>query len=602
MNQKILKYVKIVITIAIPCVFIWFLILSPYLGFKKNEKVMEDAAKRYYQLNPDKLPTGKRVSTVTLKELFNDAYIKKDFYLPYSKKPCSITESWVKVKQKGNKEYEYYPYLQCGVLKSSVDHTGPTITLNGDSEIIINKGEEYKELGVKSVKDNSDGKMDIKEVTIDSSKVDTSKNGTYEVKYTALDSFKNKTTVTRKVTVVQKLNVTVKNDTDDSNIYKGTVVNNYIRFSGMLFRIVGLDGDNVKIVSDLDIANVNYTAIDKWLDYFYENLADSSKKYLVKNKYCEGDLKANNANSDTTCYKKTKERYAYILSNKELNESRNENKESYIFKETFSWSANTDGKENAWVTKFGFQSYASASQFMSLSKDYNLGVSPLLTIKGNSLVKSGNGTKDDPYSLGDIKPGKADEYISSRYSGEYITLSGQLWRIIESTDDGYTKVIAQDSIPLLDTEKDAISYETNDDVKIYNPNQRGNIGYTINKKTADTVDDKYFATREISVPIYKTIAKYKEEIETKKYKVKFSAPNMYDMFTTYQRPTGMGYWLINSSKEEFRKYVVSNIGVVIYEQLPDNLESYVRPVGYLDKKVKIVSGQGTEKNPYKISK
>ena len=35
--------------------------------------------------------------------------------------------------------------------------------------------------------------MDIKTVTIDLSEVDTSKVGTYKVKYTALDSFKNKT-------------------------------------------------------------------------------------------------------------------------------------------------------------------------------------------------------------------------------------------------------------------------------------------------------------------------------------------------------------------------------------------------------------------------
>lgn len=58
-NKKIVKYVKIVITVAIPCIFLWFLVLSPYLSFKKNEKIMEDAAKRYYQLNPNLLPTGK---------------------------------------------------------------------------------------------------------------------------------------------------------------------------------------------------------------------------------------------------------------------------------------------------------------------------------------------------------------------------------------------------------------------------------------------------------------------------------------------------------------------------------------------------------------
>ena len=601
MKVKIVKYIKIIVTIAIPCVFLWFLVLSPYLEFKKNEKIMEEAAKDYYELNQNQLPTGKRVSTVTLKELFDSAYIKEDFYLPYSKKSCSVTNSWVKVKQNDKKEYEYYPYLECGILKSSVDHTGPTITLNGDSEITMNRGEEYQELGVKSVKDNTDGKIDIKEVTIDSSKVDTSKNGTYEVKYTALDSLKNKTTVTRKVNVVQKLNVTVQQEATENGIYKGVNVDNYIYFSGILFRIIGLDGDNVKIVANRDIANVNYAGIDKWLDYFYEHLADSSKKLLVKNNYCYGELASEDPNTDISCLSKTKEKYAYILSNKELNESRNEKGESYLFLETISWTAVTSSTTNAWATKTGFPGMASSSQFMSFQRDYNFGIRPVLTVKGSTLIKAGDGSFENPYYMDDIKTGNADEYLNTRYSGEYITYSGQMWRIIETTDDGYTKVIAENPISLLD-ENDSIAYETEDEIKIYNPNQRGNIGYAINQKTTDTIDDAYFVTKEITVPIYKTLAKYEEEMETKKYKVKFSAPNMYEMFSAAQLGTDLGYWLINSSKEEYRKYLISNIGVVVYEQLSDGYDSHIRPVGYLDKKIKIVSGSGTKQDPYKIAK
>ena len=47
MEKKILKYVKIAITIAIPCLFAWFLIIYPFLEFKKNENILEEAAKRY---------------------------------------------------------------------------------------------------------------------------------------------------------------------------------------------------------------------------------------------------------------------------------------------------------------------------------------------------------------------------------------------------------------------------------------------------------------------------------------------------------------------------------------------------------------------------
>ena len=110
-------------------------------------------------------------------------------------------------------------------------------------------------------------------------------------------------------------------------------------------------------------------------------------------------------------------------------------------------------------------------------------------------------------------------------------------------------------------------------------------------------------TREISVPIYKDAASYKGEVETKKYKVKFAAPDMYEMFSAPQVNSGMGYWLINSSKTEFRKYVYSNIGIVMYDdELSNDYETYIRPTAYFDKSVKIVSGSGTKEDPYKISK
>ena len=135
MNKKVKKYFKIIITVVIIALFVWFLIIYPLVSFKGYEKQMKEAAERYFVIKPGELPTGERIKTITLQDLFFGSYIKEDFYIPYTKEPCSLKDSWVKVR-KENEEYKYYVYLKCGVLSSTVDHKGPVITLNGDEKMI----------------------------------------------------------------------------------------------------------------------------------------------------------------------------------------------------------------------------------------------------------------------------------------------------------------------------------------------------------------------------------------------------------------------------------------------------------------------------------
>lgn len=590
-----LRLIRLTITVVIVGLFVWFLVLSPYITFKQNENAMVKAAKRYYEINLDKLPTGTRISTVTLQTLSRESYIDKDFYVPFSKKPCSITESWVKVKHTDS-GYKYYVYLECGVLKSATDHKGPTITLNGKDEITINKDEKYEESGVKKVVDNTDGKMDVKDVTIDSSKVDTSKVGTYKVTYTALDSFKNKTEKVRTVKVVQELEHTIKKDTNNTGVYTGTIENNYIRFSGNLFRIVSVENGNVKIVSAEDVSNVNYSGLDQWLEYYYDHLADSSKEYIVKTKYCNDKV------TDTTtkkCSSYTKEKDVYILSVEDVNNSVDTNAgESYLYSSTIVWLANTKTDKESWATRSVF--FGTSDKYSSFSKNYNLGIRPVITIKGSNLITSGTGTENDPYQIDDMKTGKPDENLNTRYSGEYIEYSNMLWRIVEVEKSGTIKVISNSNVPIAGEKR--ISYDSSITNRIYNPNQKGNVGYVINQKVVDTIDEKYFDKTEIEVPIYKKLAKYNKETTTKKYKVKFHAPDMYDLYTAQNNSLLSGYWLLNSSQSQDVVYMISPIGAVYNTGVPDSNTAGIRVIGYLNKNCKIVSGKGTEERPYKIAK
>ena len=586
-NNKLKRKIKLLITLAIAAVFVWFVILGPKLSFRSDEKMMEEAAKRYYEINSDKLPTGTRIKTLTLQDLYKGGFLEKDIYLPYSKEPCSLTESWVKTRQE-NGSYKYYVYLQCGALKSNVDHTGPVIILNGEDEITINKDDKYEELGVKKVTDNQDGTIDVNKVTIDSSKVNTNKNGTYEVTYTISDSFNNKTVKTRKVNVIETISNVVDKNTK-GGIYQGEVENNYIMLSGIKYRIIGRDANsNIKIVTDRDISNVNYNGIDKWLDYFYDNMTSEAKKYIVKSNYCNDTVKKTKADTYKSC-ESTKNKNVYILSLKEINESTNENGYSYLYPATISWLSNPSGDKTALTTRNWFS--GTTSKVYEFDKKYNFGVRPVVTIKGDSLIKGGNGSEDNPYTFKETKTGKADELLNTRHSGEYISYSNTTFRIVEIASDSTIKVISKDAI---------LENIQSNGTSIYNPKQKNNIGYIINQQINSKINTKYFVNKEIEVPVYKNISSYKKEEKTNKYKVKVAAPNMYDMFSAMD--TGRGYWLLNSSQNKAVKNIVSDIGVIYYDEMGQNISSGARIVGYLNAKCKIVTGSGTENDPYRITK
>lgn len=595
-KEKVIRYVKIGITCFVLILFIWFFFVSPFIAFKKNEKTMLNAAKRYFEVNSSELPTGDRIKTLKLTTLYRKSFLKEDLKLPYSSKICDLDEGWVKVKKENN-EYKYYVYLKCGALSSKVDHEGPEITLNGEDTITINKGDEYKELGVKSVVDNTDGKMKVKDVTIDSSKVDTNTIGKYKVTYTIKDSFNNETVKTRTVKVVSVLKTVVNKDTNKTGIYTGVDVNNYIEFSGMLFRIVGLDSNkNVKIVSDDNISAVDYNSLDDWLEYYYEHLTDSSKKYIVKSKYCNSVISDDNINT-TKCSSYTDKKSLYILSIDDYNKSLDSNGYSYLYPGTISLVANKKSDKEIYTTRSYFMN--STSKYMAFDINYNFGVRPVITIKGNIKLKSGSGSANDPYVFESNNTAKAGDSLNSRYTGEYITYSGYTWRIIESSNDGTTKVILNDNLKS-NSQNLKTSYTTDDEAKIYNPNQKGNVGYFINNKASEYINTNYFVSKNIEVPIYDSTASYSGKKTVKKYKVKLSAPSMYDLFTISNYNSS--YWLKESSKTQYVKYVVSDNGTVYYTNLVDDFEAGVKLIGYLNKNCTIKSGKGTLSDPYEIAK
>ncbi|MBQ6134981.1 MAG: DUF5011 domain-containing protein [Bacilli bacterium] len=593
--KKISNQLRWILIIICALGLIFLIIVNPMMIFHDNETKLKKAAQRYFELNPNQLPTGERIKTVTLVDLYHQSYVNGNIYIPYSNKTCSLEDSWVKVK-KVDGEYKYYTYLKCGMFSSNIDHKGPEIKLNGSKSMQLSKDETFTDPGIKSVTDKTDGKIDISKVEVKSN-VDTSKVGTYEVSYTISDSFNNKTVVKREVTVVQVLYNTIKNDLQGAKNYKGNPENNYIRLSNMLFRIYGIDEkDNIIVVSDEDVSYISYTKIDKWLEYYYKNLNEGTKKLIVESKYCNETLAADHLDT-TTCSSYTKDRKVYVPSISMINNAMEEDV-NFMKAYGLSWTANTKDKDMSYLVSELFYAINPLYSYIDRDNSANCGIRPIMTIKGKTLITGGNGTERNPYTVGDVEKAKAGALVNDRYTGEYISIEGDVYRIVETEKDGTTRVIANFTIGRDDEVTCTASGDK--EVIVYDPKDSTSVAYFINNKATAYINMDYFVNHEIEVPIYKDKMIYGEEKETKKYKVKLSAPNMYEMFSAVTKDGTMNpYWLINSSKAKRRTGVIGN-NDPYEEEVTKYKTAYVRVVGYLKKGTKISTGEGTLENPYTV--
>ncbi len=608
MKKKVKMGIMIAVSIVVVAGLYYYFFLGPTLAFQKQEKQLLEAGQLYFEQNSYLLPKKGDIKEITLSTLYDQKYVDT-FYIPNSKKICSSDKSFVKAKNTDG-EITYLAYLSCGKYHSTTDNQGPEIILNGEDEITIARGSTYQEKGIKTVKDNEDGKMDNKDVTIDASKVDTENIGTYTVTYTAYDSLKNKTVKKRTVKVVQMLSDTVQEDTNQKGYYQGTVENNYLMFNAILWRIVGVEEDgSVTIVTDEPLANVDYTlakntniknsSMDQWLNgYFYSLLSKDAKNMIVKNsEWCSDSLTSEQLTT-TTCEKKIKMNVG-LISIQDYNKSL-DGRASYLDSYNIvTWMLNPSKKGEVWTQRDNYINDEGV-YYKSYSDDILFGVRPAIRLKGNLEIVEGDGSSTDPYSLGDYQAGKQRDLLNTRLTGEYVNYSGYLFRIIDINDETThvisNDVLTQDGNPIY------IKYQDNGTTSIYNPDKKGNLGYQITNDMTQYIQTSYFAKKKITVPIYKDRAMYKKETDTKEYTVKMAAPNTFDLFSAKSESSFYGYWYINSSKNSIRKYVASAMGTIYYTDTIEDSYAGARISAYFDKNVKIKSGKGTRENPYIITK
>mgnify|MGYP000416573982 FL=1 len=373
--------------------------------------------------------------------------------------------------------------------------------------------------------------------------------------------------------------------------YIGKVEDNYLEYSGILFRIVGIDKDNnIKAISDSNLT-LMYSGLEKGFDKSYvykwlnksdekysgifENNMGSTDKYLTNTYLCDdvvSDLKDINCEKNNNALKITLlSLYDYASAG---------GKESYLNNgESYYLSTIDDKNNNYFINTTGDVGLNKIS-----SKIY--GVRPVITIKNDVALMHGDGSKTSPYAVIE----KSISKLSDVYISKYINYSGSTYRVISTGEN--VKIALSDNI------KDGDKYLE----KTFGG--KNNIYSTTKKTIGEYLNNTYYKSIKNNDLIVKSSYGIgSNTLDNLDYTAVYSKTNTFNigMLT-------LGDMFISDTKNVLTMNrgiessmiinVINKDGNVFGDLIASKYE--VRPTMYLKGDINIVSGDGSIDSPYEL--
>ena len=379
--------------------------------------------------------------------------------------------------------------------------------------------------------------------------------------------------VVKNITLKEKLtalkNISYQNDglyeKSGYFYYKGIDVNNYVYYSGRLWRIIDID-NGIRMIEDDTSTNLVWTFdsnfedsyINSWLNNYLKTLKDYDI-YLVKNKWCNDVVDLENYKCDETI-----EDYVGLLSTSDYLQAGGKN--SYLNNETYFWTINQDQDGNV----FYVNNEGSINNISRKDEVYfSYGIRPVITIKDDLSIISGDGSEDDPFILEEL----GNALLKDNAIGSYVKYNKDTYRIISVDDEGVS--LLYDGV--LDISKkysDVSKYLNNDFLKKFDKKELVKNDYFVNEYS---YSNKYVLDNKNKKSNYVTI------------------PSIGELFLGEYN----GYWLNDYSDSKLGLYYMIDENNMFFSDLSGNAHK-IRPIIKLNIDTVVNSGTGMQDDPLLI--
>jgi len=380
---------------------------------------------------------------------------------------------------------------------------------------------------------------------------------------------------------------------NDGYYYKGNTKNNYVYYSGRLWRIFKITKENhLKLVlndsetifyqtksTEYNSSSLrNYLELVNDVPYSGTYFKTLNKPYemLSTTELC---LDMVDDMGDITCHDKYSDDYITLMSLYDYKNVGGAN--SYLNNESNFWLSTTNADGMYW--------YVASDGGIKLqeSDSATYGIRPVITLKNMTLLRGGNGTKANPY----IVEEESVKTLRDASVSKYVSYSDYVWRIINKEED---KVyLALDGYVKVDDSDIEIAYGSNN-------------SYSNNKNTIGNYLNNTF---------YKSLKNTDYVVKSSWYYGKYNEYNNFDysktFSTKYDNYIGLlkvGDLYVNEYSNTFiltRPYGASNLIYSINDKgnyfinfTTSKLK--VRPALYLKGDLNVLSGDGSKDNPYEI--